>query len=75
MEAKELRIGNFINYLLFPNILDSGIQVVVCRISESHVTFIENGEENTYAINNFIPIPLTEEWLIKFGYHTERVKY
>lgn len=53
MDARELRIGNFINY----NYLGSTI-----------VSMIESGEDITQASSNeYSPIPLTEEWIAKLG--------
>jgi len=56
MEAKELRIGNWIKQ---PN--------------GNNYVFIIEDTENQQSINSFDleeiePIPLTEEWLIKFGF-------
>ncbi|MGU3377633.1 hypothetical protein [Chryseobacterium sp. M5A1_1a] len=69
MEAKDFRIGNLVNYVLFPNVIDASVQVVVSKISETHVTIKEWEVENTYPIENFAPILLTEEWLLNFGFY------
>ncbi len=61
----EVRIGNFV-----------GFENIVCKVVE--ITTIgfyvmqENGEnyKNTWA--DLQPIPLTEEWLLKFGFEKEK---
>jgi hypothetical protein len=56
MEASELKIGNLI-YKCYPE----GNEVVeVKNISENFV--------NSLGISSIKPIPLTEEWLLKFGF-------
>lgn len=67
MEATPLRIGNIVNYILFPNVPESAIHVVVSKISDTHITFID-GDDKAYPIDDFSPSPLTEEWLLKFGF-------
>lgn len=61
MNYKELRIGNLINYN------DGGIYVVT-GIHEFGLD-VEDENETTYMEHeNFSPIQLTEEWLLKFGF-------
>lgn len=62
MKATELRIGNLIK-----NMFEETI--VVGEICESHVT--PKGSNNLYGISNCSPIPLTEEWLLKFGFERD----
>lgn len=57
MKANELRIGNWVNYYLDPPISEN--QLVEIDISE--LRNISKGWKN------YNPIPLTEEWLKKFG--------
>lgn len=63
MNTKELRIGNFIS--------NGGGIVHVTELDE-HGASVVDGED--YAsevymlINNFSPVPLTPEWLEKFGF-------
>jgi len=66
MEAKELRIGNFINYL------GSG----EVQIKDAKALF-NSMEQFNYPHPKVSPIPLTEEWLIKFGFvkHKDRFEY
>lgn len=54
MEEKQLRIGNLIHVERF------GINIPV---------IIERGSEiDNCKIDNYNPIPLTEEWLVRFGF-------
>jgi hypothetical protein len=52
LTASELRIGNLI--------LMKGFHAVI--ITADYIVSIQNGD------NRFEPIPLTEEWLLKFGF-------
>jgi hypothetical protein len=55
IKANELRLGNWIEHNQYPN------DTVIIRI--------EDGKHIDEAIRlNANPIPLTEEWLIKFGF-------
>jgi hypothetical protein len=54
MEAKELRIGNLVYDYFREIIIDVNINVLKS---------IKNNEKCLYK-----PIPLTEEWLLKFGF-------
>lgn len=60
MDAKELRIGNLIRY---------NDTKEVCSVYQ-----LEHRYKNVYRINGLNenpdvgPIPLTEEWLLRFGY-------
>ena len=62
MEAQELRIGNYF-YLLNSN--EKQINTVG-KITKNSV--------NGFPINNIEPIPLTEEWLVKFGFSECKTK-
>ncbi len=76
MEAKELRIGNLVTdkfYEDFKTIIevesisDKGINLMIeddGRYPEVAQTWIEP----EYRLDTIFPIPLTEEWLEKFGY-------
>jgi hypothetical protein len=64
MKASELRIGNYFK----------GIRVgIVKSIFTTHFTVEdENGIQLGNSIqDNFQPIPLTEEWLLKFGFEKD----
>ena len=57
METRELKIGDYIYW--------GGI---VMKLSESHmVSLLKNPKAKKYPK----PIPLTEEWLLKFGFDLE----
>lgn len=72
MESKELRIGNYIN---FGSTVSEVLGITVTDVMFKYST----GSEEKYAklISEGIqPIPLTEEWLIKFGFvSTDNQKY
>tara|TARA_R110000822_G_scaffold235117_1_gene366073 strand:- start:388 stop:723 length:336 start_codon:yes stop_codon:yes gene_type:complete len=55
MEAKELRLGNYCK-----EITHSKNEIV--KVSKRHFEEIEDNEIDLF------PIPLTEDWLVKFGF-------
>lgn len=57
MKASELRIGNYV----ISNFLDG----------TEHSYQIKRGYEIDEAIHQYEPIPLSEEWLLKFGFEAE----
>lgn len=60
IKAKELMIGN---------LLLNGSEVVRVWSMENPLQFtVEDKEFSTFGGNYFQPIPLTEEWLIRFGF-------
>jgi hypothetical protein len=61
MKANELRIGNFLQS-------DTNI-IKIVGVVKKDIYYYHN-KKNLYVLelNNFKPIPLTEEWLIKFGF-------
>ena len=59
MKANELRIGNYVEY--------SGELVNIVGITEEH-PFINMITIDYLEYEEIRPIPLTEEWLIKFGF-------
>jgi hypothetical protein len=62
MEARELRIGNLCKEI---TPIKNGIMIV----SKRHFENIENNEIDLF------PIPLTEEWLLKFGFKKNESKW
>jgi hypothetical protein len=62
MEARELRIGNLIKVY--------GSQVVVYYIDEAGINGVVNPHDGLDIIYPKLiePIPITEEWLLKFGF-------
>lgn len=69
MEARELRIGNWVEY-------KKGQQATVSHISSEKNGYIgvENNEylsSGVFELVDFKPIPLTEEWLERFGFEND----
>ena len=62
MQANELRIGNWVERIGFP--------LKITGVKDNDVFVEANGVELEYYIFDGInPIPITEEWLLKFGFH------
>ena len=61
MEAKELRIGNYVNFEFHKDC--GGVKGVEVFISDLEI-ILHNSSKSKY----YTPIPLTEEWLVKFGF-------
>jgi hypothetical protein len=59
MKATELRIGNYIDYT-------TEREIVTMQTTYEYIRLIHNGDKN------FKPIPLTEEWLLKFGFEIDK---
>ena len=58
MEAKELRIGNYVRW--------NNTAVSQMELSDFSNWY---NDENSHEYGDFIkPLPLTEEWLLKFGF-------
>lgn len=68
MESKELRLGN--------NVLYNGIFATVKNINYSTVRLYIDNELEDILINieDIEPIPLNEEWLIKFGFKKSTIE-
>jgi hypothetical protein len=58
MKANELRIGNWVE---------------ITQPKKGIYTTVEQSTFSTNIENNFKPIPLTEEWLLKFGFTNNNV--
>jgi hypothetical protein len=67
MEANELRIGNYVSHN--SNWFYRGEEVVNFQWSESDWSALG---ECTLFLENVDPIPLTEEWLFKFGFNNKK---
>jgi hypothetical protein len=65
MEAKDLMIGNWVNFNL-----DNG-NFIVSEI-DGYDTYSKT--INGLCLGDIKPIPLTEEWLLKFGFDNSLVK-
>ena len=70
MKANELRIGNYIEF-------DSSVRTLVIEDEQGFIEVRSIGESGVNewsdygasgCVSNPKPIPLTEEWLIKFGF-------
>ena len=59
MEAKELRIGNLVNYRIEDKFDERKEWLEVSEIDATDLQCIDN---------DFSPIPITKEWLLKFGF-------
>jgi hypothetical protein len=69
MKANELRIGNLIKFS------EDGTIFTVGSIEEKGFS-VQNDEETTWIeAEEFEPIPLTEEWLLKFGFHKKDAEW
>lgn len=68
MKAHELRIGNFVN--LFKGISDDGAEYEVYELVSFDIYKLD--ESNCEDVE---PIPLTEEWLLKFGFKRDGAEY
>jgi hypothetical protein len=56
MEAKELRAGNFVDHARVESFVEWSLGMFECL------------NDGTINIDNFSPIPITDELLIKFGF-------
>ena len=70
MKAHELRIGN---YAIFGNNANSTIEEIVAINNtdwfyEGKKYWLETKNLEGELLKDFRPIPLTEEWLLKFGF-------
>ena len=59
MKANELRIGNLVTQIIHKNTHDQEIEI---KVNWQEIWWISKGT------NSYKPIPLTEEWLLKFGF-------
>tara|TARA_R110002153_G_scaffold216657_1_gene369161 strand:- start:197 stop:601 length:405 start_codon:yes stop_codon:yes gene_type:complete len=61
MEAKELRIGNYVNFKFHKDC--GGVKGIEVFVSDLEIILQNNSKSEYYT-----PIPLTEGWLVKFGF-------
>jgi hypothetical protein len=72
MKTNELRIGNFINHEDFNvPMMVSGILLDDNRIRVAAI----GGQSTVMVGGSCSPIPLTEEWLFKFGFYQDGRSY
>jgi hypothetical protein len=65
MKANDLRIGNLVNYLIIDEMDERKKWFEVSEIDYDDLRTIQNKHE---VNQDYQPIPLTEEWLLKFGF-------
>lgn len=79
MEATELRIGNLVDTVNYGNgITSANKQPMWIQSIELHSVELCNINDSIHdtrrflkkSLNDIIPIPLTEEWLLKFGFES-----
>ena len=68
IQANELRIGNLVNSK------NDGI-ISITNISEKSVAVSEAHCYNHIPVEFISPIPLTEEWLLKFGFKKRKNRH
>ena len=64
IDVKELKIGNYIDYSL------SNLPQIIKSIIFSSEGYVVNFLDSDFAnsVEKIKPIPITEEWLLKFGF-------
>jgi hypothetical protein len=67
MRSNELRIGNYLDWIVKEDV-HFGIARVEGMFLDHGQWFIDNDLRHCIHIDELKPIPLTEEWLIKFGF-------
>lgn len=64
IDVKELKIGNYIDYSL--SNLPQRIKSIIFSSEGYVVNFLDSDFAN--SVEKIKPIPITEEWLLKFGF-------
>jgi hypothetical protein len=72
MKANDLRIGNLVNYLIIDEMDERKKWFEVSEIDYDDLRIIQNKHE---VNQDYQPIQLTEEWLLKFGFFVENFDY
>jgi len=69
VKVNELRMGNLVNWQVASSIYQGEITSISTNVVvvDHKSSFKVNSEDEYYHIN---PIPLTEDWLLKFGFKT-----
>jgi hypothetical protein len=60
MEAKDLRIGNWVNYRIYDKLDDPQEYFDLTQVDAIDLQTLDD--------HYYQPIPLTEEWMLKFGF-------
>ena len=71
MKATELRINNYVK-LVFP---DGEITTIVEGIKRDSIALCVDGRIGWYESKDIEPIPLTEQWLLDFGFVKKHVDF
>ena len=79
MKAIELRIGNYVSVILdienaiseVECVMIDSIDINTCRVSSISERLMSFDRHNCNLKEMIQPIPLTEEWLLKFGFNGE----
>jgi len=69
MKANELRINNYV--------LARGAQAQIKAVDETHASYVKKHliGEDRIPLKFIKPIPLTEKWLVKFGFEVTKGKF
>jgi hypothetical protein len=67
MKANELRIGNFINYRIVDKLDERQEWDEASIIDGQDLDYLEKNPND----KDYQPIPLTEEWLLRFGFEKQ----
>lgn len=67
MEAQELRLGNWIEVICNDIVVPDSIE----ECNRYHLKDLVKGSD----YYSYKPIPLTEEWLLKFGFHRSQFMF
>ena len=67
MEAKELRIGNYVNESSYDDCFNTYVVMGLQKRGVS-ISVLRKKIEGMYDYTSIAPIPLTEEWLLKLGF-------
>jgi hypothetical protein len=70
MKAQEVRLGNYYFYHIVDKYDERGEYDEVCQIDAEDFRILESFDCPEYK-----PIPLDEEWLLKFGFTKRRATY
>jgi hypothetical protein len=71
MNAKEFRIGNYVNYLHLIYRENIPIGCMYDIISGIEDNSIRTDHSNGYIISDLLPIEIDHEWLLKFGFEQD----
>jgi hypothetical protein len=73
MKATELRIGNYVNYNLGRSSIRQGVVRTINNVSCNITPINDSSPIDTVKFKSIEPIPLTEEWLKKFGFERRMI--